>query len=423
MTPAEPLLNHRQRKFALRALKLPSTNPANQLLPSTLKYGDGNAQPEQYSDGNLQWINQSIKPADLAQRLAKKLTNGLNLDPSEGFEEAYIVKKLVFPGDIIISSKESAELEAKIAYTGLTIWSDGSKLDSEATGAGIAWKTFKWNRKCLALGRSKEIFDAELFGLLEAFKIAIKEKRKKDFKSLTIFSDSQTAILRILNDELGPGQALAKEIIRTAEKLSSKGVQIFIRWVPSHINIQGNEEADSLAKKAANQPKNILIDGYSSFSYINRLVQKEKLKETRNWLLEKQEKRQKQLNQRFTLENDASLRVNKEIFATRKQLSNRFFQIKIGHAITASYLKRIKKSESSNCWWCNNRHQTIEHLLLECQHWRKQRRKFYSDLENSNIIRPRKEDTKAKFKLFKNSKVFKAILAFLNAIDIGRKLD
>jgi hypothetical protein len=45
MTPAEPLLNHRQRKFALRALKLPSTNPANQLLPLTLKYGDGNAQP------------------------------------------------------------------------------------------------------------------------------------------------------------------------------------------------------------------------------------------------------------------------------------------------------------------------------------------------------------------------------------------
>ena len=115
-------------------------------------------------------------------------------------------------------------MEAKIAYTGLTIWSDGSKLDSEATGAGIAWKTFKWNRKCLALGRSKEIFDAELFGLLEAFKIAIKEKRKKDFKSLTIFSDSQTAILRILNDELGPGQALAKEIIRTVEKLLSKGV-------------------------------------------------------------------------------------------------------------------------------------------------------------------------------------------------------
>ena len=43
MTPIEPLLDHRQRKVALRALKLPLNNPVNQLLPLTLNYGDGNA--------------------------------------------------------------------------------------------------------------------------------------------------------------------------------------------------------------------------------------------------------------------------------------------------------------------------------------------------------------------------------------------
>ena len=54
MIPAEPLLNHRQRKYALRALKLPSINPANELLPLTLKYGDENAQPEDYSEEDLE---------------------------------------------------------------------------------------------------------------------------------------------------------------------------------------------------------------------------------------------------------------------------------------------------------------------------------------------------------------------------------
>jgi hypothetical protein len=43
MISTEPLLDHRQRKFALRALKLSLINPANQLLSLTLKYGDGNA--------------------------------------------------------------------------------------------------------------------------------------------------------------------------------------------------------------------------------------------------------------------------------------------------------------------------------------------------------------------------------------------
>ena len=43
MTPIEPLLDYRHRKFTLRALKLPLNNLVNQLLPLTLKYGDRNA--------------------------------------------------------------------------------------------------------------------------------------------------------------------------------------------------------------------------------------------------------------------------------------------------------------------------------------------------------------------------------------------
>jgi hypothetical protein len=48
-----------------------------------------------------------------------------------------MVKKRVFLGKIIISSKEKTELEAKKTYLGLTIWLDGSKLESGASRAGI----------------------------------------------------------------------------------------------------------------------------------------------------------------------------------------------------------------------------------------------------------------------------------------------
>ena len=91
MTPIESLLDYRQRKYALRPLKLPLNNPANQLLPLTFKYGDGNAQPGQYPKRDLQWIFDGIKPANLAQRLAKNLINKLNLDPLKGFKEAYMI--------------------------------------------------------------------------------------------------------------------------------------------------------------------------------------------------------------------------------------------------------------------------------------------------------------------------------------------
>jgi ribonuclease HI len=65
-----------------------------------------------------------------------------------------------------------------------------------------------------------------------------------------------------------------------AERLQDKGIQTSIRWVSSHIGIEGNEKADILAKKAAKQPKNALVDGYSSFSYIQRLVRRQKTLET-----------------------------------------------------------------------------------------------------------------------------------------------
>jgi hypothetical protein len=121
MTPIEPLLDHKQRKFTIRALKLPLINLANQLLPPTLRYGDESAQPNEYSTGNLEWSDYRVKPRNLAQRLAKKLTNQLKLDPSKGFEEAKCVKGLLFPGDVTISNLEEAEIEATTEYPRLTI--------------------------------------------------------------------------------------------------------------------------------------------------------------------------------------------------------------------------------------------------------------------------------------------------------------
>jgi hypothetical protein len=57
-------------------------------------------------------------------------------------------------------------------------------------------------------------------------------------------------------------------------------MKTLIRWVPSYSGIEGNEKADILAKKAANQPKSAQVDRYSSFSYIQRLVRRQKALDT-----------------------------------------------------------------------------------------------------------------------------------------------
>jgi hypothetical protein len=174
-------------------------------------------------------------------------------------------------------------------------------------------------------------------------------------------------IQRTLNDNPGLGQALAIEIITIAKRLKETDIQISIRWVSSHIGIEGNEKADLLAKKAAKQPKSAQVDGYSFFSYIQELIRRQKALETQQWLFNTQKQWLKH-QEEFQEMPSSSLTTNKVIFQAKKQLSSRFFQLKIGHAIIAIYLKRIQKINNTHCWWCSDRNQTIEHLFFNCKH-------------------------------------------------------
>ena len=143
------------------------------------------------------------------------MTKELNLDLLEGFEEALIVKKLFFSRKIIISEKEIVISKTKKLQKGLTLWTDDLRTNSGIFGVGITWRTpLKWIEKSISLEELKEIYDVKLFVILEVLKIAVKEREKETYNFLTIFSDLQTTISRILNNELRPEQVLTIEIIK-----------------------------------------------------------------------------------------------------------------------------------------------------------------------------------------------------------------
>jgi hypothetical protein len=120
---------------------------------------------------------------------------------------------LIFPGAIVIKPKDIAEKEAKNIYkpdrvnSDLIIWSDGSKLETEGVGTGIALKQGKtWLQKGYLLGYTKEVFDAELYGIKSALDIATNRLSRNPYiKKLIVLSDSQAALLRVASDYLGPG--------------------------------------------------------------------------------------------------------------------------------------------------------------------------------------------------------------------------
>ena len=98
-----------------------------------------------------------------------------------------------FPGIIRVPLGDEALEEACRSRLGLTMWTDGSRLDNRQVGAGLAWETPKgvWHNKSVLMGKGKEVFNIELIGVVKALEIAA---RAGGSGPITVLLNSQTAI-------------------------------------------------------------------------------------------------------------------------------------------------------------------------------------------------------------------------------------
>ncbi|GFS58119.1 probable RNA-directed DNA polymerase from transposon BS [Trichonephila clavipes] len=90
-------------------------------------------------------------------------------------------------------------------------------------------------------------FTSELVAIREALLLYQQNPHVIDStEGLVIFSDSKSAIEAIRNGET----IISCDIITLLEQLHNKRKSCILQWIPAHVNIEGNECADSLAKEA-----------------------------------------------------------------------------------------------------------------------------------------------------------------------------
>ena len=67
------------------------------------------------------------------------------------------------------------------------------------------------------------------------------------------FSDSLSALQAIRNNSQSCREDVVKEIVvvYTCHQLITRGTDIVLQWVPSHVGVPGNESADRTVKQAA----------------------------------------------------------------------------------------------------------------------------------------------------------------------------
>src|SRR6218665_1936893 len=126
---------------------------------------------------------------------------------------------------------------------------DGSKAEN-LVAAPNTIPTLNLNKK-FRLCNSSSIYAAELTSIKEVFSW-ISENETQELKNLAIFSDSLSVLTSFKNSFSESRPTLLQETIQAFNEIRISKVHLI--WIPSHVNILGNERADSLAKMSLNIP-------------------------------------------------------------------------------------------------------------------------------------------------------------------------
>jgi ribonuclease HI len=213
----------------------------------------------------------------------------------------------------------------------MRIYTDGSLMDpKEGALAGIFSNLFL---QYLALGHGSTAFEAELCAIANAMKQMI-YRPNINKKKIVVLVDSIQAI-----NNFKKTNETIEEIKSAYQILTAQGNYVILQWIPSHVGLPGNEQADYLAKKgtAINQkPK-------------QQLNLDRRLKEI------KQYSSQKELEQRLKGKRYENMnkKVKNEVIQSRKS-SKPIFRLETSHDCLNKHLNRIGISSSDKCTSCNS---------------------------------------------------------------------
>jgi ribonuclease HI len=256
-----------------------------------------------------------------------------------------------------------------------TVYSDGSAHNRHVGAAAYLVRSNGTTRSLqLYLGHNLHytVHAAKGVGIVLAAHLIQTEARAPHRVSIGV--DNQAIILGCRRYRHGRGQwavDLFREKITKLQQTSTSSITV--RWTPGHIGINGNEEADVLAKAAADGPGNSspLADlppelreqiPRSAAAVTQAFNKRTKARALKRWRQSKQYARIHCIDK--TLPSNTYLKLAKHL--TRRQTSL-LIRLRTGHSPLNQHLWSIKVADSPGCDACGRyEEETTRHFLLSC---------------------------------------------------------
>ena len=291
LPPADLRLDRIQRAYATHLLTLPENHPVLELSPDTFPKTLNNERENGVPGIHTPWHEVNPFKHQYESRLTRILsyTNTI-LQPQSMVEEIDITATApwdatnnidiqIHPGNKDIAPHQHREKDffTHANATHLCMYTDGSLLEGK-TGAGIYASVTDEviHESSYYLGMEAEVFDAELYSIMKATDIATKLSVDENFTDAWIFCDNQSAVPQMSNKRPLSGRENIQKTHRNAEILTSRGITTHIHWVPGHVNVKGNEQADIQAKEGT-KGKRLPRDAPTSNTYLKRKVKEQQM--------------------------------------------------------------------------------------------------------------------------------------------------